>query len=102
MMINILIKNEGHNEDGTWNSNVYQKLIHFNDNKRELKRKLSGLHTIDEGTHFEESDEKIRLNPMSSQNLIGQSPIGLTWDHKNCSCTHDSLFTVLYHIWNGG
>ena len=32
-----IIKNEGHNEDGTWNSNIYQKLIHFNGNKRELK-----------------------------------------------------------------
>ena len=67
-----------------------------------MKQRLSGLHTIDEGTHFEESHKKIRLNSMSSQNLIGLSPIGLTWDHKNYSCAHDSLFTVLYHIWNEG
>ena len=32
-----IIKNKGHNEDATWNSNVYQKFIHFNGNKRELK-----------------------------------------------------------------
>ena len=29
-----IIKNKGHNKDGTWNSNIYQKLIHFNGNKR--------------------------------------------------------------------
>jgi hypothetical protein len=93
-----IIKNEGHDEDGTWNLNIYQKLIHFNGNKRELKQKLPGLHTIDKGTIIDECHKKIRLNSMSSQNLIGQSPMGLTWDAKNYSCTYNSLFTVLYHI----
>jgi hypothetical protein len=97
-----IIKNEGHNEDGTWNLNVYQKLIHFNGNKTELKQKLPGSHTIDEGTIIDKCHKKIRLNSMSFQNSIGQSPIGLTWDEKNYSCAYDSLFTVLYHIWNEG
>jgi hypothetical protein len=97
-----IVKNEGHNEDGTWNLNIYQKLIHFNGNKRELERKLPGSHIIDERTNIDECHKKIRSNSMSSQNLIGQSPIVLTWDAKNYNCTYDSLFTVLYHIWNEG
>jgi hypothetical protein len=28
------------------------------------------------------------------------SPIGLVWDSQNYSCAYDSLFTILYHIWN--
>ena len=69
---------------------------------RELKQKFLGLHTIDKGTHFEESHKKIRLNSMSSRNSISLSHIHPTWDYKNYSWSYDSLFTVLYHIWNKG
>jgi hypothetical protein len=67
-----------------------------------LKQKLPGSHTIDKGTIIDECHKKIRLDSMSSQNSISQSFIGLTWDAKNYSCAYDSLFTVLYHIWNEG
>ena len=97
-----VIKNKGHEEDGTWNPNVYQKLLHLNTNGRELKRKLPGLHTIDQGAYREDSYKKKKLSLTSSQNLIGQSPIGLNWDDKDYSCAYDSLFTGLYHIWNEG
>jgi hypothetical protein len=66
-----------------------------------LKQKLPGSHTIDKCTIIDKCHKKIRLNSMSSQNLIGQSPIGLTWDGKNYSCAY-LLITVLYHIWNEG
>jgi len=28
------------------------------------------------------------------------NPIGLIWDNHNFSCAYDSLFTILYNIWN--
>ena len=43
-----------------------------------------------------------KLFPLFSQNLNIQSPIGLIWDENDYSCTYNSLFTVLYHIWNEG
>jgi hypothetical protein len=35
-------------------------------------------------------------------NMDVQSPIGLSWDSNDYSCAYDSLFTILYHIWNEG
>ena len=31
-----------------------------------------------------------------------QPPLGLTWDENHYSCTYDSLFTVLHHVWIEG
>ena len=37
---------------------------------------------------------------LSSSNINNTSPVGLIWDNQNYSCAYDSLFTILYNIWN--
>ena len=95
-----IMKDKGHVEDGTWNLNLYRQLTKCDGNKKELKRKLSGLHSIDEDGYLAEKHKKNKSSSMSSQNFIGQSPVGLIWDKKNYSCAYDSLFTLFYHVWN--
>ena len=96
----LIFKERG--EDGTWNLNVYRNLTQLNKCENCLKRKPSVSLSIEENLDFENKNKKTKLFPLHPQNLNTQSPIGLTWDENDYSCVYDSLFTVLYHIWNEG
>jgi hypothetical protein len=89
-------------EDGTWNLNVYHSLTNSNKERKGIKQKLVDLHTIEKIPYPENSHKKIELSTASSLNLNSQLPLGLIWNENDCSCAYDSLFTVLYHIWNKG
>jgi hypothetical protein len=95
-----LIEGKDHIKDSILNTSFHIQLTNPNGDQKELKRKLSGLYAIDKDACFSESSKKIRLSAVSSQTSIGQSPLGLIWDEKDYSCAYDSLFTVLYHVWN--
>jgi hypothetical protein len=95
-----IIKEKGN--DGTWNLSIYQKLTDPNKTDTGLKQKFSDLHIFNGSACFEKGNKKIRLSLTSSQDLNSQSPVGLIWDEEDFSCAYNSLFTVLYHVWNEG
>ena len=96
----LIFKERG--QDGIWDLNVYRDLTNSNKREKGLKRKLSALHSIEKNSDFEKKPKINKLFPSIFQNLNIQSPIGLIWDENDYSCAYDSLFTVLYHIWNEG
>jgi len=49
-----------------------------------------------ESTDVENPRKKIRASRRSDTLL---SPLGLAWDNDNYSCGYDSLFVILYNIW---
>jgi len=46
------------------------------------------------------SDLPINKKSKLSSSGNNTSPVGLIWDGQNYSCAYDSLFTILYNIWN--
>ena len=95
-----IIKEKG--DDGTWNLSIYQKLTDPNKTDMGLKRKTSAIRIFNESACLKTGSKKIRLSLTSSQYLNSGSPVGLIWDEEDYSCAYDSLFTVLYHVWNEG
>ena len=63
------------------------------------EQKDSSLHAIHRNINLK---NKNNISLSIVNDLYNQSPIGLTWDNIDYSCAYDSLFTVLYHIWNEG
>ena len=41
-----------------------------------------------------------KKSKLINSDINNTSPVGLVWDSQNYSCAYDSLFTILYHIWN--
>jgi hypothetical protein len=41
--------------------------------------------------------KKIKVSSSSDNTQI--SPVGLSWDSKDWSCTYDAIFTILHDIW---
>src|ERR1700691_5872065 len=41
--------------------------------------------------------KKSKISTLSSGHMVG--PLGLLWDSQDYSCSYDSLFTILYNIW---
>lgn len=79
-------------KDGTWDLNLFQKLTNLNIGENKLKRKVSKLHTTNEGVNSSNNSKKTKSAPTLSQNLHAQSPLGLIWDSKDYSCAYDLYF----------
>ena len=94
----LIIKDQG--DDGTWTLSVYTNLMNLDRNKHKGKRTLSDLHSAEKGADCQKSPKKIRINSALSNGSNGQSPLGLIWDANDYSCAYDTVFTMLYHIWN--
>ena len=89
-------------DNGTWNLNIYNNLINSTNKVKEEKLKTQKDSTLNNNINLENKTKKNNISSLISTDLTDQSPLGLIWDSIDYSCAYDSLFTILYHIWNEG
>ncbi|KAF9455634.1 hypothetical protein BDZ94DRAFT_617638, partial [Collybia nuda] len=60
----------------------------------------TGSISVSNKRKFDENNDQVsprKKKPVQTT----QAPLGLTWDGDNYSCSYDSLFSILYDIWQG-
>ena len=85
-------------------TNMKQK-FDFNDVLSNKKQKLHhGFESMDNKCNIEYDEsilsKKAKLAEDSHDKRYTDEPQGLIWDGENYSCSYDSLFSILWNIWN--
>jgi hypothetical protein len=83
--------------DRTWDINIASIY-------RESTKKDAQSHYSLKRSNVDDADaptmDSAKLAKTTNSSASSSSLLRLVWDHQNHSCAYDSLFTILYNVWN--
>jgi hypothetical protein len=83
--------------DGTWDINIAS--VYRESMKKDVQSHYS-LKRSNVGDADAPTVDPAKLVKTMNSSASSSSLLGLVWDHQNHSCAYDSLFTILYNVWN--